>query len=454
MLSQKQISTAKIKYESGESLKIIAKYFNISRSSLGRLFRINGIAIRTARDAHRSGSKIPHEIQNKIFDMNSKRVPLLEICKKLNVSYGALHSLLKKNNLLWGRRFKDLPKEKIIQDYNQGSTINQLGAKYSSNPKTIKKILEKNETPIRSFQDYKQDIPNLSSLYEDMIQNNKSLKTIASSIGISKFILKERFIEKDFKLRSKSEEQEITNLEKYPDFDFDFFSRETPEVFYWIGFIAADGAVIGKLGSKLKLTMNLKYSDKTHLQKLRTLLKHGTISQSDMSKYEYKIGDKKFRGTKMVKFDLSSSKLCRSLVDHGITPQKTHSLALSERLKSSKDFWRGYIDGDGSITPLRNSKGNISTVLMLGGGSRRVLEDFSEFLISLGVTVPAISVVHYKKPFYKVHVSGERARHVIKFLYEGAPVSARLERKYKIAMTWIKWSSDQPQNHTNTLTVE
>lgn len=454
MLSQKQISIAKIKYESGESLKIVAEYFKISRSSLSRLFRINGIAIRTAKGARRSGSKIPHKIKNKIFDMNSKRIPLLKICKKLNVSYGALHSLLKKNNLLWGRRFKDLPKEKIIQDYNQGSTINQLGTKYSSNPKTIKKILEKNETPIRSFQDYKQDIPNLSSLYEDMIQNNKSLKTIASSIGISKFILKERFIEKDFKLRSKSEEQEIINLEKYPDFDSDFFSRETPEALYWIGFIAADGAVIGKLGSKLQLTINLKYSDKTHLKKLSTLLKHGTISQVDMSKYESKIEDKKIKGTKMVRFNLSSTRLCRSLVNHGITPRKTHSLTLSERLKSSKDFWRGYIDGDGSISPLRNSKGNISTVFMLGGGSRRLLEDFREFLISLGVTVPEISIVNYKKPFYKVFVSGERARHVIKFLYEGAPVSARLERKYKIAMTWIKWLSDQPRKLAQALIVE
>ena len=229
----------------------------------------------------------------------------------------------------------------------------------------------------------------------------------------------------------------------YPNFDFEFFSRETKEALYWIGFIAADGAVVGKIGKKLKLTINLKYSDKTHLQKLSDLLRHGTISQFDMSKYEFRVGDQKFKGTKMVRFEVSSSKLCRSLVEHGITPRKTHSLELNKKLKKSKDFWRGYIDGDGSLTPLRNKRGNVSTVLSLGGGSKNTIRDFIVFLNSFGIETPPIKIIQYKKPFYTISISGERARHAIKILYADAPISARLERKYKTALKWLEWSDNE-----------
>ena len=56
MLSKKQIKEAKLKYESHESLKIVAEYFKISRSSLTRIFKKNGIVIRSGKNAHKIGT--------------------------------------------------------------------------------------------------------------------------------------------------------------------------------------------------------------------------------------------------------------------------------------------------------------------------------------------------------------------------------------------------------------
>lgn len=442
-MTDMQISDAKDKYESGQTLKLLAKSYGTSRKVLSRIFRENKINIRTPQQRHKTGSTIPKETQDKIFELNKKRVPLQKICHEVNVSYGRLHNLLSAKNLLWGRRFKELPVKDIIQNYLSGNTIEEMADKYESNWKTIRKILVDNETEIKIFKDYKHEIPEIHLLYKDMIENYKSLNTVATEISVSKFVLKERFIAAGLQLRTKSEEQEVSNLEKYPNFKFNFFSHMTPEALYWMGFIAADGAVIGKIGGKLKLSIGLKIGDFDHLKKLSDLLRHGQVREIDMSKYTGTIGKQFIRGTKMAKLEISSTTLCKSLVENGITPRKTHSLELSSKLLKSVDFWRGYIDGDGSITPLLNKKGYVSTVLSLGGGSKPVLEAFTYFLKGLDILAPEIKVKHgskYKNPFYLLYLSGERARKLIKILYKQAPASARLERKFERALTWIEYT--------------
>ena len=442
VMTAEQISEAKNKYENGQSLLLISSSYGISRKILSRVFRENNINIRTPKQAHKTGSKIKKEIQEKIFELNKQHIPLQQICNEMNVSYGQLHRLLSSKKLLWGRRFKELPVESIIENYKSGSTIREIAQKFESNWKTIRKILVDNEVQLKDFSDYRTEIPEIHILYEDMIENYKSLSTVAAEISVSKYILKNRFIASGLQLRTKSQEQEVVNLEKYPDFNFDFFSHMTPEALYWMGFIAADGAVIGTVGKKLKLSINLKISDFNHLKKLSNLLRHGTVKEIDMSKYTGTIGKQFVRGTKMAKLEISSTSLCRPLVENGITPKKTHSLELSSKLLKSVDFWRGYIDGDGSITPLLNKKGYVSTVLSLGGGSKPVLEAFTYFLKGFDILAPDIKVRHdakHKNPFYVIYISGIRARKLIKILYEQAPASARLERKFERALTWIEY---------------
>lgn len=436
----RDLKQASIEYQNGNSLRDTAKKFGVSRSTLARHFKQNDVAIRQGSAARKHGSTIPLDTQEKIIELNKIKTPLLHICKEVGVSYGRLYNFLKQKNILNGRRFKNLPYEKIIKEYKSGKTISEICEAYDCNWKTIRKILCDSGIEIRDFQDYKLQILDICSLHEDMIQNWKSLSTVARENGVSRFILKDRFLEEGLNLRSKSEEQEIVNLEKHPNFNWDFFAKETEETIYWLGFIAADGAVIGNPSKKMKLSIGLKHTDELHLHKLTRLLNHGTVKQIDMTKYEGYIGDKRVKGGKIAKLEISSSSLCRPIVERGITPRKTHSLELSEKLKKSRHFWRGYIDGDGSLSKLRNKAGNISTVLNLGGASKSVILDFKDFLEAHGISTATVKTRNYKNPFYILTLSGERARMAAELLYKDACVHARLERKHEIALTWSKWS--------------
>lgn len=429
-----------IEYQSGKSLRDTAKIFGVSRSTLSRVFKQNDIEIRQGSAARKHGSSIPPEIQEKIIALNESRSPLLQICKEVGVSYGRLHRFLKEKNILRGRRFRDLPYEKILQEYISGATVSEISKTYDCNWKTVRKILEDKGVEMRQFGDYKLRLKDVCALYEDMIQSRKSLSTVAKENNISRYILKDRFLEQGLQIRTKSEEQEIVNLEKYPNFVWNFFEGESAEVLYWLGFIAADGTISGNPSRKMKLSIGLKHTDASHLRKLVGLLNHGTIRVDDMSKYNSYIGDKRINSGKIAKLEISSTSLCRSIVKRGITPRKTYSLKLTKQLKLSRDFWRGYVDGDGSLTKLRNKKGGIATVLTLGGASKSVVLDFRKFLELHGVFDTNISTRKYKKPFYILSLSGERARRTAELLYKDAPIDARLERKYKIAMTWLRWS--------------
>ena len=114
---------------------------------------------------------------------------------------------------------------------------------------------------MRKFEDYKDQIDNLENIYNDLINNKKSTAKVASELGVSKFVLRERLKENGYVLRKKEDEQIVVNLERYPDFDYNFFKKNNAKSNYWAGFIAADGAIMGEDGKKLRLAISL--SEKT-----------------------------------------------------------------------------------------------------------------------------------------------------------------------------------------------
>ena len=445
-LDLKYLRKAKNEYEGGKSLEEVAKIFGISRAKLSRQFKINGISIRSGSAARKSGSTIPLELQNDILALNMQRIPLLEICKITNVSYGRLHSFLKSKDALWGRRRSDLNTEEVERLYKVGKTVEELAEHYEVNWKTIRKILDDQKVQMRKFEDYKDQIDNLENIYKDLINNKKSTAKVASELGVSKFVLRERLKENGYVLRKKEDEQIVVNLERYPDFDYNFFKKNNAKSNYWAGFIAADGAIMGEDGKKLRLAISLSEKDREHLENLQSLLNHGKIRFSDMSKYRGVVNGREVVGKRMASFSISSTPLCQGLLEKGITQNKTYNLKVTPRLALCKHFWRGFFDGDGSLSKLRNSKGNISTVLSMGSASEEIIKDFKFFCKNIGITKFKYTVRTYKKPFYVFYLSGERARYLARHLYKNAPKKARLERKYEIAKSWMDWEDTKPKS--------
>ena len=106
---------------------------------------------------------------------------------------------------------------------------------------------------------------------------------------------------------------------------------------------------------------------------------------------------------------------------------------------TSKDFWRGMIDGDGSI---QNHKRYLSVTISLVG-RLGINEAYAVFVLKLLGTLPLIKRNTDGRGVCKTVLSGDNARDMLHHLYSDSPKEARLDRKYKIVFDVIS-SAYQP----------
>jgi hypothetical protein len=436
-------------YNNGVSLKVIGEKYGVSRSTIGRIFKNKNLKIRNSSEAHKVF--LSKKTQNQIKILLKKKNTLKKISKKLKIGKGVLNTFLKDKKLQPGIQYKELPEKKICSDYKKGITVAKLATKYNSNAKTIRSRLHKNNIQmIPSSKRLTTIVQNLNKHYIDLINTPKSLSTKAKELKVSKYILSERLKNNRYILRTKSEEQIIVNNEKNPNLKFDFFKKKTSLRDYWVGFIAADGNIGGVIGKKLRLSLSVSKKDKPHPYKLKKIIGGGSVTTFDFSRYDGKYYSEKVNkyisSGIQFKYQLDNTTVVRPILKLGIVPQKTHILRPSKNLIFSKDFWRGFIDGDGSLTDIKKTyktSKRISTVLSLGTQSVHIYKYFLLFLKRNKITKPNINIKGKGKSakFYTIIISGIRARTLAKKLYFKANKLGRLERKYNLAMEWLKYKS-------------
>ena len=389
-------------YKDGNSLKVIAEKYSVSRGVITRIFQKNNLKIR-----NRSNSQkiiYPSKTQKKIREMVSHST-LTEISKKLKIGKVGLKTYLIDNKL---RKFRK---------------INTQGP-----PKVLLKKIEEN----------------LKNHYYDLINTPKTLKEKSTELKVSANILRTRFTDAGYKLRTLAEEHLVYQKIKNPNLNYNFFKKRSPESDYWIGFIGADGTIIDlskDTNKKLRLAISLGEKDKRHLYKIKKLLRGGSVTKFDYSRYNNKYKSKKIKRYikhgLVYKYQLDNTLICRDLVKFGVTPRKTFTFKPHKVLENSKDFWRGIIDGDGSLTTLDKTR---STNLQFASGSKNEFKSYIKFLKKKNIKRPLVQIrkSKYSKPFYVVSITGVRARKIAKLLYEKSSKTARLDRKYKIYLQWKK----------------
>jgi hypothetical protein len=112
------------------------------------------------------------------------------------------------------------------------------------------------------------------------------------------------------------------------------FDSLTDEAAYWVGLLITDGSVVGN-GRRVKLSLQI--GDTPTLERFRTFVR--TSAQ---------VG-KPHAGSSSVRF--SSPQMCRRLAELGVTPRKTATAEAPACLLHNRNFWRGVVDGDGSVFP-------------------------------------------------------------------------------------------------------
>ena len=124
----------------------------------------------------------------------------------------------------------------------------------------------------------------------------------------------------------------------------DAFDLLTPEACYWLGFLFADGCVTYRAGHLPQISVGLAQRDREHLVSLRTFLG----STSSISAPSPTHGS--------CQFSVRSARLAERMTALG-----RYDGPLDERLTESRDFWRGVVDGDGSIGQYRRPNPRQST---------------------------------------------------------------------------------------------
>jgi intein-encoded DNA endonuclease-like protein len=130
----------------------------------------------------------------------------------------------------------------------------------------------------------------------------------------------------------------------------DYFDKiDCQEKAYWVGFLFADGWVYyNKEGSSFEVGIELKISDKEHLNKFNNSIQGNyEITErkrtSDFGRESLVVGE-------TCRIRVYSIKMCEDLINLGIIPQKTYNQTNLPNIPDEYffDFLRGYIDGDGT----------------------------------------------------------------------------------------------------------
>jgi mobile intron protein len=236
---------------------------------------------------------------------------------------------------------KNFSEKSVIEDYIKGTTLLEIQSKYNISEHTIYRVLKNNSINLRGKISNK--VNRVDILYKKAIQEFIEVGTRPTVLS-KKYKISDKTLRKKLKklgfMFSKSNKQKIKNNV--------FDKIDTQEKAYWLGFLYADGN-ISKIGDKnnYRISLELSLKDSEHLEKFRNFIGKEIPNKKDSFRCRCSFVDKK---------------MWKQLYNKGCTPQKSLKLKFPDKnilpLNLYNHFIRGYIDGDGSIFPNRNPRGN------------------------------------------------------------------------------------------------
>jgi hypothetical protein len=125
--------------------------------------------------------------------------------------------------------------------------------------------------------------------------------------------------------------------------------------------------------------------------------------------------------------DINSRGLSAGLASWGVVSPKSHTASTHLSLLDNRDYWRGVVDGDGTLCVAADGRRILSLV-----GSRFICAEFLAFCQARGAGMRRTARPH--KSIWSVHLSGSDAEWIATALYSEAGLA--LQRKRATADTW------------------
>ena len=202
------------------------------------------------------------------------------------------------------------------------------------------------------------------------------------------------------------------------NYNFDFFNTDSEELYYFWGFVSADGYLSN---DSIEIALNQK--DRSILDRFTELIvpDKPLSYKKKLNAYVFKIGVKKYIN-EFKKF-------------LGMTTNNKHDELRFPNIPEQyiKDFIRGYVDGDGCIDTTKAYRGN---TVYIGPrlrilGNKNFLESLNEMTKKFIKHNVNMIPKKGKENVYCVSYNFKTAREILKWLYENNNIS--LARKSKKA---------------------
>jgi hypothetical protein len=323
--------------------------------------------------------------------------------------------------LSFGRGFHDISdktrladdvKKQIRDIYAETLNTKQVALRTGINRRRVYQVLRESgiylyKTPHNFVEKETRD------LIAKKFQEGESPSSIAEATGLSKDNVRSILRRAGIRSRSMSESKRKHVLD---DAAFDVIDQESA---YWIGFLMADGCVSKRAGSSAVISLSLAEIDRGHVEKFRDFL--GATNPINVHTKTDHSG-RKFNSCRL---GVVSEKLAVRLSEFGVVPRKSLTAKVAH-LEMDRDFWRGVIDGDGSIFVKNGRNPEIAL-----GGSEQLMIQFKEFASS--IVGPITKKIHRRKGsnFWLICFQNSKALAIIEVLYKGCSIA--LDRKFEVA---------------------
>jgi hypothetical protein len=228
-----------------------------------------------------------------------------------------------------------------------------------------------------------------------------------------------------------------------------FVEPLSKEARYWIGMLLADGNIYTKRQGQQEykvLQFGLKLDDIEHIRKFARAV--GVLEESVRAYGKNSPLGKDF----CAKVCFAAKELASQLAAYGITERKSLNEVVPESLALDHDFWRGMVDGDGSIGLYPygrvNGKPCLYPQLHLCG-SYQTIEKFTDFLLTITGFKPAICPC---RSIFFCGLAGPKAKTAISAIYydDCSPV---LDRKMIIAKNCKQWQPNRLRLTTEEILI-
>jgi hypothetical protein len=173
-----------------------------------------------------------------------------------------------------------------------------------------------------------------------------------------------------------------------------FHTIDSDEKAYWLGFIAADGAVYSN-GRQYSITLDLQPRDLHWLERFRDTIAPGAKITT--------------HGSRSNSVSIGSQEMVGDLMALGIGPRKSNTLewpSIPEALVIP--FLLGYFDGDGSFTP-RSGRSGYQWLLLGTFDLLWVAREYIQQHVGVALKEPVRAHKHTSPHLYRISANGPRA---------------------------------------------